>query len=289
MPDTQNETYAGDERMPKRVEWLLANRQDLDLRWVLHSGDVHNWDTPDHGLFSAMSGWLRPITDAGLPMILTVGNHDTAAVCPGGSACPGQDAKLAVRDTSTWNSYYPPARFGLEGVFEPGKSDNGWRTFSAGGKDWLVLTVELWPRTAVIDWASHVVADHPHHNVIVLTHSFLDADGQLSTSSGGYGANSPATLWNALDDYPNVVMTFSGHVGQAANTSLTAPDGHRVATFLQAFHDASLNPTRIVTVDTAAGTISTRIVANWDRSLRTDVDREYTQYRATYTGMRFVD
>ena len=62
-----------------------------------------------------------------------------------------------------------------------------------------------------------------------------------------------------------------------------------MATFLQAFHDASLNPTRIVTVDTAAGTISTRIVANWDKLLGLNVDREYTEYRATYTGMRFVD
>ena len=46
IPDTQNETFSGDVRMPERVEWLLANRQSLDLRWVLHSGDVHNWDTP---------------------------------------------------------------------------------------------------------------------------------------------------------------------------------------------------------------------------------------------------
>ena len=55
IPDTQNETYSGEVRMQERVEWLLANRQSLDLRWVLHSGDVHNWDTPDHAQFAAMS------------------------------------------------------------------------------------------------------------------------------------------------------------------------------------------------------------------------------------------
>ena len=288
MPDTQNEVFSGEVRMPKRVKWLVDNRQSLDLRWVLHSGDVHNWDTPDHAQYAAMSEWVRPLEAAGMPMILTPGNHDTAAVCPGGSACPGQDASVAVRDTSTWNAYYPPARFGFNGVFEAGKSDNGWRAFSAGGKDWLVLSLELWPRTAVIDWARQVVANHPHHNVIVVTHAFLEGDGRLSTSNGGYGANSPATLWNALDDYPNVVMTFSGHVGPAANTSLSAADGHRVATFLQAFHDPTLNPTRIVTVDTAAGTISTRILANYNRTTQTDVNFEYTEYRATISDMRFV-
>ncbi len=193
-----------------------------------------------------------------------------------------------MRNTSTWNAYYSPARFGFNGVFEAGKSDNGWRVFSAGGKEWLVLSLELWPRTAVINWARQVVASHPHHNVIVLTHAFLEGDGRLSTSNGGYGANSPATLWNALDDYPNVVMTFSGHVGAAANSSLTGVDGHRVATFLQTFHDPSLNPTRIVTVDTAAGTISTRIVANYNRTTQSDVNFEYTAYRATISNMRFV-
>ncbi len=233
VPDTQNETYAGEVRTQERVEWLLANRGSLDLRWVLHSGDVHNWDTPDHDQYVAMSSWLRPLDTAGMPWVFTPGNHDTAAVCPGGSACPGQDASVALRNTATWNAYYPPARFGLQGVFEAGKSDNGWRAFSAGGKQWLVLSLELWPRTAVINWAKTVVANHPHHNVIVVTHMFLDGTGQISGGNGGYGANSPATLWNALDDYPNVVMTFSGHVGRAANTSRTAPDGHRVAMYLR--------------------------------------------------------
>lgn len=288
IPDTQNEVYAGEQRMQKRVEWLLANREAEDLRWVSHIGDVHNWPTPDEIQFSNMSSWLRPL-DGVLPYMLAVGNHDTAAVCPGGSACPGANANLGLRDTTMWNKYYSPARFGYEGVFEAGKSDNGWRTFSAGGKDWLILTIELWPRTAVIGWAEQVVASHPGHNVIVVSHEILNSDGSLSYGNGGYGANSPAALWNELDDYPNVQMMFSGHVGgQAANTSLTAGDGHKVATMLQAFHDPTYNPTRIVSVDTAAGTISTRIVANWDRTRRTYVDYEYTQWRATYSGMRFV-
>lgn len=288
IPDTQNEVFAGEQRMQERVKWLLDNRQSQDLRWVLHSGDVHNWPTPDESQFSNMSSWLRPL-DGVLPMMLTVGNHDTAAVCPGGSACPGRNTSVDLRDTSMWNKYYPPSRFGWQGVFEPGKSDNGWRTFSAGGKNWLILSFELWPRTSVIPWLEQVVASHPNHNVILLSHEILNSDGSLSYGNGGYGANSPAAVWAALDDYPNVQMTFSGHVGgEAANTSLTAVDGHKVATFMQAFHDSTYNPTRIVTVDTATGTISTRIVANYDRARGVNVEYEYAHHRATIGGMRFV-
>lgn len=290
MPDTQNEVGPNDQRMAKRVSWLVANRRALDLRWVLHSGDVHNWDTPDHAQFDAMSKRLKPLEAAGLPFIAAPGNHDTAAVCPGGSACPGKNASVTVRDTTTWNTYYPPSRMGLQGVYQQGRSDNGWRTFSAGGTNWLVLSLELWPRAAVVAWAKEVVATHPKHNVIVLTHAFTEGSGAVSTSNGGYGASSPATLWAALDDYPNVVMTFSGHVGQVANTTVTARDGHKVATFLQTMHAPSTNPVRIVTVDTAAGTIRTEVRSNYDRARpagQQDVTRVYP-YSTTVTGMRWV-
>jgi hypothetical protein len=291
VPDTQNEVLnTSDQRMPQRVSWLRANADKLKLTWVLHVGDLQNWDTADHIQFATNSSWLAPLGTAGIPYAAAIGNHDTAAVCPGGSACPGQNTNLALRNTTTWNTYYPPSRFGYEGVYQAGKSDNGYRTFSAGGLNWLVLTVELWPRTEVITWAKNVVATHPTHNVILLTHAFLEGNGALSTSQGGYGANSPATLWAALDDYPNVVMTFSGHVGGSAQNTLRGVDGHPNVAFLTCFHAPYLNPTRIISVDVANATIRTEIRANWDNSKpagQQAVDYVYP-YSSTVTGMRWV-
>lgn len=289
MPDTQDEaygTFGSDQRMPKRVSYLVANRTTLDLRWVLHGGDVVSWDTADHYQFVNMSGYLKPLGDAAIPYSMTAGNHDTAVVCPGGSACPGVNANTALRDTTTWNNYFPASRFGLQATYD-GKSENGYRTYSAGGVKWLVLSLELWPRTDVIAWAQRVVAAYPSHNVIVQTHAFLDANGALSTSNGGYGSNSPATLWNALKGYPNVVMFFSGHVGTQATTTLTATDGHKVMAFLQCFHDPTYNPVRLVRVDTAQGTISTEIRANWNRTTRADVTYVYPA-STTISGMRWM-
>jgi hypothetical protein len=153
-----------------------------------------------------------------------------------------------------------------------------------------VLDLELWPRPQVITWAKDVVASHPHHNVIVLTHAFLEGDGSVSRSNGGYGASPPSTLWAALDDYPNVVMIFSGHVGGATETNLVAADGHRTAAFLQALHSVA-NPVRIVQVDTAKGSVTSEIRVSYDPTLPTaqrDVDRVLTQYSVEVTGMRWV-
>ncbi len=81
------------------------------------------------------------------------GNHDTAAVCPGGSACDPARTKTLVRDNSTFNQYFTGGSFGaVTERFEAGKVDNVLAEYTAGGLRWGVLSLELWPRTAVVDW-----------------------------------------------------------------------------------------------------------------------------------------
>ena len=54
---------------------------------MVHTGDIVNWDTPDHPSTRPPRDAFVPLEEAGIPYSLSVGNHDTAAVCPGGSAC----------------------------------------------------------------------------------------------------------------------------------------------------------------------------------------------------------
>ena len=55
---------------------------------------------------------------------------------------------------AAYNATFPTSRFPrLGGTFETNKIDNSYQTFSAGGVDWLVLTLELWPRAAAVQWA----------------------------------------------------------------------------------------------------------------------------------------
>ncbi len=274
IPDTQYDVM-GSTRLTNRAEWLVENREELDLRFVMHTGDVVDYDTPDHWLYENASRSLKVLDDAGIPTALTIGNHDTAAVGVGGSAKPGGNAKVDVRDTRTFNTYFPASRYDPEGVFEAGKVDNNYQLFSAGGEQWMILTLELWPRTQVVEWARGVVASHPDHNVIVQTHSFLNADGSIYTNHD-YGATSPMYLFNRLiSQYPNIKMTFSGHVGQASSRADRTVAGTKVASFLGAFHTLSSNPIRLVEIDTEAGTISTRFYGplnaatwpHWDRSV----------------------
>jgi hypothetical protein len=283
-PDTQEEVFSdADTRIANRTQWVLDNRSTLDTRFVIHTGDLVNWDTPGHEQYVRASAGLQGLDAAGLPYAIAVGNHDTGAVCAGGGACPGQPASVNLRDTSTINQFFPVSRFPrMAGQFEPGKIDNAYSTFTAGGRHWLVLTLELWPRTASVEWARTIVARFSDHNVIVATHSYLEGNGSIVQNNGGYGANSPQYVYDRLiRPYPNVRMVFSGHVGLGGSRVDTGDNGNTVASFLGCFHSGTTNPLQVIEIDTASNSVSTRYYAP-------QTGTEYPEFSRTIYGMSWI-
>ncbi|WP_199736438.1 metallophosphoesterase [Micromonospora sp. HM5-17] len=288
VPDTQNEVVyrLSDAWFTRRMSWLVENEDELDLRFVTHTGDLVNWDRVDgpdtitHDQYERASAGLRLLEDAGIPYSLSIGNHDAAATCQGGSACPG-DAHANLRNTESFNLFFPPSRFqNLGGLYEEGKIDNSFHTFTAGGLQWLVLNLELWPRTGVVEWAKGVVADHPYHNVIVNTHSHLTGNGQIS-QSGSYGDNSPQYLFDELySRYPNIRIVVSGHTGVYAYRVDTGVHGNRIHQILSTYHDVV--STRLIEVDAATGSFTTRVFNH-------ETGRDHADGSAfTVTGVNWV-
>lgn len=282
LPDTQREMkQKSDTRFENRVKFLVDRRKAWDLRFALHVGDLVDWDTPDHAMYVKAAKGLLPL-QAKIPLAMAPGNHDTHAVCPGGSACPGADARVTVRDTKTYNTYFPKSRFGaVSGQFEPGKMDNAYHTLRSGGVDWLILNLELWPRTSTINWANKVVKANPKKNVIVLTHSYLTSSGKIYTSNGGYGSNSPQYLYDHLIKlYPNIKMVMSGHAGTSAIRTDKGVKGNTIVSMLQCFHSTT-NPVRIVSVHADTGTLYTSVY-----SPATSTSKK--EHNQTVKGLKFV-
>ncbi|RKR92249.1 calcineurin-like phosphoesterase family protein [Micromonospora pisi] len=278
MPDTQQEVLSStDTRFRNRTDWLVQNRSALDLRFVASSGDVVNWDTPDHSQYVIARNAMRPIETAGIPYSLAIGNHDTQATGVGGSARDPARTRELVRDTTVFNQYFTVSQYGaVRGQFETGKVDNSYSTFEAGGVQWMVLTLELWPRVEAVNWAKNVVAAHPGHNVIVVTHDFIDGNGNIEQSAS-YGATSPQYLFdNLVKQYANIRFVFSGHVGVAGNRVDTGVNGNKIYTFLQTFHSNTTNPVRLVEIDTAANSLRTWIYAPYNNQSFTEYDRSFT-------------
>ncbi len=263
IPDTQQDN-SGDARIPHfqgRMNWILANRQALNIKFMVQNGDLVDWDDETHSHYVRADAGLDILDNAGFPYALCIGNHDTAAVQYGGSAAPG-NVNQNLRNTSTFNSYFPRSRFpNIQGVYETGKVDNAYRYFSAAGLNFLVMNLEFCPRSSVYPWADAVIKAHPHHNVIIFSHYILDSNGTVTSSNAGYGDTSAQAMYNAIiRDNTNVKFTFSGHVGSwAATTSTSSTTGHKTYHVLDCWHDFNSNPTRVCTFNIPAGTVTSQV------------------------------
>ncbi len=131
------------------------------------------------------------------------------------------------------HSYFPYEDFKdkLTGSYD-GTLLNTWRTFTAGDVDYLLLTLDYFPKAEVLEWASDIVGAHPNHTVIVNTHAFLDYKGDLlstrtinpfTTGAGG----TIEQIWDILiSQHENIQLVLCGHISSQGLVQTTlARDG----------------------------------------------------------------
>lgn len=223
VPDTQDYTakYASDAIFTRMTQWLVDNKESLNIQFVSHVGDVtyHNTDAE----WQRAEASLR-LLDGKIPYSIVPGNHDLAS---GGSA--------ASRTLDNLSKYFTVAEQsqleGFGGVYdkEPESLWNSYHTFTApDGTQWLNLALEFGPRDDVLRWAGDVIEQHLDHRVIITTHGYMAGDErvgpltpQLTGENAGpaYGVGNDERgssdgdgIWQKLaSKYPNVAFTFSGH------------------------------------------------------------------------------
>lgn len=289
LPDTQ--TYACDypEIFHAQTRWLAEHRKEI--AFVLHLGDITNNNSEKQWEVAAAA---MNRLDGKVPYVLTVGNHDL-----------GEKGRTGTRDSRLFNRYFPYEKYSLDkhfgGAFEPGKMENVWYTFRAGRTDWLVLSLEFGPRDKVLEWAGEVIRSHPDKNVIIDTHAYLYSDdtrmqkghrwlpqhyGAGKNATGGEAANNGEQMWQKLiAKYPNIVFVFSGHVLNDGTGLLVSEGagGNRVCQILSNYQrgvNGSKNGgdgfLRIVSVDTAAGTVSVQSYSPYTNTYKTEPDHQFT-------------
>lgn len=212
LPDTQYYVYPGKGGIPemffRQTEWVVAHKDEARIAFVLHEGDCTDQNTPAE--WQRVKAAMAKL-DGVVPYALAVGNHD--------------GLNQPANGTEWFNRFFPLAEFeslpSFGGVFEPGRLDNSFHYFTAGGVDWLVLSLEFGPRDQVLDWANEIVARHPDRKVIVLTHTHLYFDNTLHGSRPehlwtprSYGRRNNGTeVWEKfLSLHANLCLVFNGHV-----------------------------------------------------------------------------
>ncbi|MBI4979266.1 MAG: RICIN domain-containing protein [Spirochaetes bacterium] len=290
MPDTQSEVCVGPGNTPTKffamTRWLTNIRSASNLQFVITVGDNINWTTPDEYMWKNLSNGYRDLDIAGMNYALALGNHDTHAVATnGGSARPG-DTHALLRETPEFNRYFPVSRFKAQkGRYQTGKSDNAFYTFTAGGLNWLVLSLELWARQGAVDWAKTVLANpaYTNHNVIITMHSYLNSDGSIYSGNGGYGDMTSRAIYDQLvSQYANVRMVVCGHVGSSAHRTDVGAKGNTVYQILQDYQGENNGWVRLIEVDTSAKTMKFWMYSPYLKQGRSDSST------FSFSGVNFV-
>ncbi len=212
LPDTQFASADMPEILEAQVAWIVDSRQSRDIRFVVHEGDVthtaerREWRRARRAL-SALDGVV--------PYAVTTGNHDYR-----------RGHELSERRTD-FADYFGidvlRAQPTFGGVLADDRPENQFHTFTAGGRDWLVLALEYLPSTDAVTWAGDVLGRHPNHDVILVTHSFLDElDSRIDLDRRLAALGHPPLpavyhdgedLWRDLvSHHPEFRLVLCGHV-----------------------------------------------------------------------------
>lgn len=205
--------------------WVSENIDPLNIKMVLCTGDLveHNeMVNPDD--FSAnqpsKSQWESVARSFGrldgrVPYVTALGNHDYGY-------------KSIENRNSNFNKYFPVDKnfqnqkilreVGLNAQGIPTLENAAFEFASPFGKKILILTLEFAPRDTTLAWAKKVIGQEKYkdHNVIVLTHSYMDHKNNhilkenYPIENGNYGA---AIFEKLVKPSTNIRMVIAGHIG----------------------------------------------------------------------------
>lgn len=194
IPDFQVVTNWYPDNLHYIFDWIVDNAESKNIQYVIGLGDMTErssygewWDVEDQ--VDRLNGVV--------PYALVRGNHDK---------------------TLDLNKFFPKDETPhIEGTYDCW-INNSWRTVNMGGYDYLIMTLDYGADDDILAWASGVIEEHPDHNVIIATHSYLFQDGTTLDAgddcppslSGGY--NDGDDMWEKLmKKHANITLVISGH------------------------------------------------------------------------------
>ena len=204
IPDTQNYSEKYPYIYIQQTTWIKDQAEEDNIKFAIHLGDIvqtakneNEWKVADTA---------HKVLDGAVPYSVVPGNHDLDY----------RDGALS-RETSLYNTYFPPSRFAGESWYGGHMGEDNacnYCFFEEGGLKFMVISFAFAPSDEMIAWASEIVKQHPDHRVIVATHYYMRTNGRGNDGSTyGLDGADGEMLWNKfIRTHENIFMVVSGHV-----------------------------------------------------------------------------
>lgn len=197
LPDTQLAVQDYPEFFQSQVDWIITNKEELNIKLVIHIGDVVQ-RPENHSQYQTALGQLSRID---IPMFIVPGNHDMLDYFPDGSEVQNGS------DYSIFNQY-----FGDPNKVSTIKLD----------EEYLLVGLEFCPSDDVLSRADEIISQNKDKKVILVTHAYMGISGRSTINHPLNCGQAPERFekdWNNGEDiyqelvkkHDNIFMVHSGH------------------------------------------------------------------------------
>ncbi len=189
MSDTQNYHNAYKPIFDSMTSWIAEKQQELDIRFVLHTGDVV-------GNRSSESQWqqardsLGALLEADIPFLAVCGNHDVGY----------------RMDYSNYLKHVGGLRPAAMSQ-EYGDTGSRYELFSANGRNYIFMGIAFsnrGPSDGEVSWINGVLRQYNDRDAIIITHSYLK-------KSAAYTTQGRVIFEKIVKASPNVFLVLCGH------------------------------------------------------------------------------
>jgi hypothetical protein len=211
MPDTQYYSQSQNAAFPAQTQWIADHLATENLAFVSHVGDVvqtasvaSQWQWADTAM-DTLDGDRVGNPDGLVPYSLATGNHDYSPSISG--------SVTSHTDTAGFRANFGDSRYAGRTWYGGGSADdlNHYQVFSAGGREFLHISLEFEPRDAAISWAQGVLDAHPDLPVILSTHSYLTTSGRSTEQRTTDGRSGEDVFQEFVRPNPQIFMVLCGH------------------------------------------------------------------------------
>jgi hypothetical protein len=259
LPDTQNYASAYPDIFTNQTQWIVKNREALNIVYVGHEGDITNNArsiTQWYRASTSMKYLEDPATTGlpdGIPYSIIRGNHNIGML---------------------FDLFFGVARFKGRSYYGGHYSitnQNNYVLFDVGEFHYISISLDYNPDTNELNWTERVLQTHSDRQAIIISHSMLDNPSGDWTTPGLH-------IYNTVKDYPNVFLMLCGHNHYEARRSDTynGTTIHTVLADYQDYPNGGNGWLRIMEIYPAINQINVKTYSPHLNQYQTDPNSEFT-------------
>lgn len=203
MSDTQLYASQYPDIFTAQIDWVLQEKEKLNIQFVSHLGDIVNDNCEDANQWHKMAQEFSKL-DGKVPYGLAPGNHDADYY---------NDEHISFE---MFHQAFPAKKFRKQSWYGGGflGNQNSYQLLTTKQMQLLMIHLQIDPSDKVLRWADSVIRRYHDTMAVISTHAFIYDDLPHRSEISHYGGrgNAGEDIWHKLiKSNCNIRLVLSGH------------------------------------------------------------------------------